>query len=228
MKNMKKAILFFGPPSVGKGTQANLLVQNFGGLVQFDTGRCLEDIFYGKKKLSPLLKKEKVLFDSGKWNSPPFVLKIISDVIKKMGRGGLGMVFSGSPKTMFEAFGDKIHTGIIDLLKKIYGKNDIYIVYLKIPKSDVVTRTLGRKICQVCGLPRLPHSHTDSCIFCGGPLKTRVFDNPEKMKSRLAEYENRTLPIIERLKKEGYKIHYINGRPLPYKVFASVKKALKL
>jgi len=225
---MKKVILFFGPPSVGKGTQANLFMQNYVGFVHFDTGRYLEDVFYGQKKLTPLFKKEKVLFDSGKWNTPSFVLKIISDVIKKIGKGGLGMVFSGSPKTMFEAFGDETHEGIFGLLKKIYGRENIYVVYLKIRKSDVAIRTLGRKICQVCGLPRLAHSHADSCIFCGGPLKTRIFDTPEKMKSRLAEYENRTLPIIERIKKEGHKVYYINGRPLPFKVFASIKKALRL
>ncbi len=227
MKNMK-AIIIWGPPGSGKGTQAELLARNFG-FVHFDTGRFLERFYLDKKALKdPIIRKEKKLFDKGFLNTPSFVLKIVSDATKRIGKGGLGVVYSGSPRTLFEAYGDKKNKGLLETLKDLYGKENVHVIRLLV-KDDVVTkRNIARKVCSLCGLPKLAHAHGDRCVFCDAPLRTRSLDDPTVMKKRLEEYKGRTFPIIEKMKKEKYHIHKINGEPMPFEVFFSVKKALKL
>ena len=50
----KIAIILYGPPGSGKGTQANLLADKLG-LIHFDTGKFLESIWYDPKR-----QKEKL------------------------------------------------------------------------------------------------------------------------------------------------------------------------
>jgi adenylate kinase family enzyme len=53
-------------------------------------------------------------------------------------------------------------------------------------------------------------------------------DNPAVFETRIKEYEERTAPILEALKKEGYKIYEVDGNPLPFDVFAEIKQKLGL
>lgn len=223
-----KAVIIWGPPGSGKGTQAELLARNFG-FIHFDTGKFLEGLYRNKEALkNKKIREEKKLFDAGILNSPDFVLKIVSDATKKIGRSELGIVYSGSPRTLFEAYGDKKNRGLLDVLKDLYGKKNIHVIRLAV-RDDVVThRNIARKVCSLCGLPKLAHAHGDHCVFCGALLRVRSLDNPEVMKKRLVEYKERTYPIITKMKKEKYHIHQIDGEPLPFNVFVSVRKALKL
>jgi len=59
-------------------------------------------------------------------------------------------------------------------------------------------------------------------------MRTRSLDKPEVIKVRLKEYHNRTMPILQEMRKRGFRTADINGEPLPYRVFESVKKTLKL
>lgn len=227
MKNMK-AIIIWGPPGSGKGTQAELLARSFG-FIHFDTGRFLERLYLDKNALKDsIIKKEKKLFDEGFLNTPLFVLKIVSDATKKIGKGGLGVVYSGSPRTLFEAYGDEKNKGLLETLCDVYGKKNVHVIQLLVKDEIVTHRNNSRKVCSLCGLPKLAHTHADNCVFCGAPLRTRSLDNPTVMKKRLEEYKERTYPIIAKMKTEKYHIHKINGEPLPFVVFASVKKTLKL
>ena len=49
-----------------------------------------------------------------------------------------------------------------------------------------------------------------SCPLCGASLRRRTLDKPEVIKVRLAEYQNRTAPILAGLKKRGYKIKEVH------------------
>ena len=48
-KNNQKVIVLLGSPGAGKGTQGELLAENFN-LFYFETSRILEEIFKGVKK----------------------------------------------------------------------------------------------------------------------------------------------------------------------------------
>ncbi len=223
-----KAIILYGPPGSGKGTQAELLARK-GGSIHFDTGQFIERLVHSPEALhNPILTREKKLFDAGILCTPSWVLSTIKNATKKIAKAGYNVVYSGSPRTLFEAFGDKKNRGLIYELNALYGKKNVVIIHLKIATATCATRNAARFICSVCGLPRLaggtPASH---CVFCGGKLMKRTLDDPKVIVTRMKEYETRTAPIFNQLKKEGYSIHNVDGNTAPYKVMEKIEKALK-
>jgi adenylate kinase family enzyme len=57
--------------------------------------------------------------------------------------------------------------------------------------------------------------------------KEGKLDKPETIRVRLKEYKERTLPVIEYLKKRKIKVDKINGSPPPAIVFENILKKLK-
>lgn len=229
MQFQKKAILIMGPPGSGKGTQAELIADKIG-VFHFNTGEFLESIWYDPaRQKDSLIKREKKLFDTGKLNTPSVVLSLVNQRIKELKRLGKGVVFSGSPRTFFEAFGDNKNVGLIETLKKNYGKKNIYVLLLVVDAKKAIQRNVGRLLCSVCGTQLLSvlNVKLTRCPFCGGRLRKRTLDEPDVMKVRLTEFANRTKPILSELKKRGYKIHKINANLLPYEVFALIERVIR-
>lgn len=226
---MKKVILFYGAPGSGKGTQADLLSKKFG-FYHFDTGKNIEQTINDPENLKDEnMRKEKELFDSGRLNTPAWVLKEV--VIKKtesLAKVGVRLVFSGSPRTLFEAFGDEENTGLVDILEKLYGKENVGIFYINVKPETSIFRNSNRSVCSVCGTPVLYQKEcvVVSCPLCSAPLRKRSLDKPETIKVRLEEYENRTQPILEKLKERGFEVNIIDGEPAPFEVFEEIKKKI--
>ncbi len=228
----KKAVIIYGPPGAGKGTQANLLAWT-KGFVHFDTGKFLDILVHDKDKQSdPAIAEARRQMDSGELVTPEFVLKITAEEAKKIGESNFSIVFSGSPRTMFEAWGDDNNKGLIAVLEETYGKENIYPAHLVIDPKKAIKRNANRKICSICYTAILyneekGHLHT-TCPLCGGALRTRSVDNPAVFETRIKEYEERTAPILAELKKHGYKVYEVDGNPLPFDVFADLKQKLGL
>ncbi len=227
----KKAVIIYGPPGAGKGTQANLLAWT-KGFIHFDTGKFLDVLLHDKDNQSrPGFAEALAQMDSGQLVTPEFVLKITTEEATKIGASNFSITFSGSPRTMFEAFGDEKNTGLVETLEKAYGKENVFPVHLVIDPHKAILRNKNRKVCSICYTAILyneeGHQHS-TCPLCGGALKTRTVDNPAVFETRIKEYEERTAPILEALKKRGYTITEIDGNPLPFDVFAEIKQKLGL
>ena len=221
------AVIIYGPPGSGKGTQAKLLADKFG-LIHFDTGQYLRELLYNSKFCKDkIIQKELWLNKTGKLNTPSWILKIVSQRVKKIARLEQGVVFSGSPRTIFEAFGGKKRIGLMRLLEKLYNKENIFIFTLNISPKESIKRNTSRLFCSVCHTPIMAQKNKlNNCPFCGGKLKYRIDDGKEIILARLKEYRERTLPIQKELKKCGYKIININGEPLPEKVHKKISSYL--
>ena len=222
------AIIIFGPPGSGKGTQAQLLAEKFN-LVHFDSGSYLRKILYDPKyKKNKAIQAERKLNEAGKINTPLWVLKIIVDKIKKIEKLNESVVFSGSPRSTFEAFGDKKYKGLMKILEEFYGKKNIRIFILNISEKESIKRNSKRIVCSICRTPLLSQMSDvkcqmfKDCPFCAGPLKNRFDDKKEIIVERLKEYQQRTFPIIKELKRKKYKIININGYQLPYKIHQKI------
>jgi len=226
----KKVVVIYGPPGSGKGTQANLLAwtKNF---IHFDTGKFLEQVVNDPdNKNDSVIQEEKKLFDGGKLLTPSFVLKVTREKTVDVSKAGFSIVFSGSPRTMFEAFGDNANRGLVDTLNELYGKENVYFVLLEIDPKVAIQRNKNRRVCSVCATAILyndEHQHK-TCPLCGGELRTRAVDNPAVLETRIKEYEERTKPIVAELEKRGYKINKVNAATTPFDVFAELKKKLQL
>ena len=224
----KTAIIIYGPPGSGKGTQAELLARGHN-FIHFDTGRYIEALVHDPRlKKDPVVRREGKLFDTGILCTPSWVLKIVREAARRIARAGFGMVFSGSPRTLFEAFGDKKNRGLLTELKRLYGQKNIRIIALEIPEKFSIVRNGARLVCSVCGLPVMKIHKNEVCSFCGGSFRRRTLDKPSVIKVRLNQYRERTYPIIARAKKSGFTVLGINGKPVPHKIFRRVVKTLDL
>lgn len=232
MKSFKKnkiGIIIFGPQGSGKGTQAKLLADKFD-FFRFDSGGYLRKILYDPRfQKNKIIQRERKLNEAGKLNTELWFTKIVGKRFEELIRLEQSIVSEGFPRTIFEAFGNKKIKGVINIFKKGYGKNNIFIFLLDIPEKESIKRITQRFTCSVCKalllspkLLRLGRIKFKICPFCGGKIVHRVDDNKESILVRLREYKERTQPIFKELKKRGYKIYRIDGTPMPHKIHQSI------
>ena len=220
-----------GPPGSGKGTQAELLAERLN-LFHLETSKILEEKFKEKTKGEILIEgkkysfsKEKKLWEEGKLCSPPFVTYLIIKKIEELKKARKNLILSGSPRTLYEA------EKVIPVLEKLYGKKNIICFFLEISPEETIFRNSHRRICELMRHPILylkENAKLKRCPLDGSRLiKRGRLDKLETIKVRLKEYKERTLPVIDYLKKRKIKVKRINGSPPPAIVFENILKKLK-
>lgn len=230
----KIAVIIFGPQGSGKGTQAELLAKKFD-FFRFDSGDYLRKLLYDPKlQKNKIIQRERKLNEAGILNTEVWITEIFNKRFKELIKLGQSIVTEGFPRTLLETFGDKKIQGAIDVLERGYGKKNIFVFLLDIPQEESIKRTSERFTCSVCkallmrselvGLGKLKFK---ICPFCGGKIIHRIDDNRESILMRLREYRERTVPIFKELRKRGYKVHKIDGRPMPYKIHETICRKLK-
>lgn len=226
-----KAIILLGPPGSGKATQAELLAERLG-FYHFETSEVIEKNFATAKKgdfikiggKKYFISDEKKLRKSGKWMSPPLIAFWVKNEIRAISKRGKGIILSGSPKTLYEA------KEITPLFKKLYGISNVILVLLKQRLEVSIWRNSHRRICELMRHSILYTKETAKLKFCpldGSKLIRREDSRPGVIKSKFNEYRERTLPVIDYLKKQGVKIKEINGEQSVANVFKDILKALK-
>ncbi|MEK7478979.1 MAG: nucleoside monophosphate kinase [Patescibacteria group bacterium] len=221
--------LTISAPGAGKGTQADLLAKKLG-LIHFDTGKYLEKLLHSSlAEKDSVLKREQINFDTGKLTTPKWILGQARREAERIAASGSGLVFSGSPRTLYETFGDDMEEGLAGALSRLYGKENVYFIKLDIDEETTLERNSKRMVCSVERFPILTKEDEERCKALGGsPEKRKALDTPEIIRERLKEYRERTFPMIEQLKKEGYNVIQVDGRPMPEEVFKSILKKLNL
>lgn len=230
--NGPMVIIIMGPPGSGKGTQAELLAEKLN-LYYLETAKVGEERIKKAKKGEYIevggqkfyFKEQKKLWLAGKLWDPPFITRLIEDKIKEVFKEGKNLILAGSPRTLYE--GEKI----IPLLKKLYRTKNIKVILLEITPEESIWRNSHRRICELMRHPIVYTKETKNLKICpldGSKLiKRKGLDEPETIKIRLKEFEEKTLPLIRYFKKQGLEIKKINGSPPPAKVFENILKALK-
>jgi len=225
-------VIVLGPPGSGKGTQAILLSEKFH-LYHLETSKIIEqEIIRAKKgefvkinKKKYFFEKEKQLWQKGDLCSPPFVTYLVKKKIEKLYKERQGIVFSGSPRTLYEG------KEIIPLLKKLYRKTNIKIFEILLSAKESVFRNSHRRICKLMRHPILWTKETKklkSCPLDGSKLlKRKGLDDPETIKVRLKQYKERTYPLIKHFKERDLKVKKINGEQSVADVFKDILKAIK-
>ncbi len=221
----KIAVILYGPPGAGKGTQANLLSHKLD-IIHFDTGRFLESIVHDPgRQREQVVRRERRLFDGGKLMTPSFVTREVVREATRIAKAGWGLVMSGSPRTMYEA--EKEYP----VLEKLYGKKNVFIFVLEVPAAESIRRNSARMVCRSCGYLLLtsffPQKHPKHCPVCAGPFYKRSLDKPAVIKVRLKEYEERTFPIFEYAKQRGYRVIRVNALAKPFRVTERIHAHIK-
>lgn len=232
-----KVIILLGPPGAGKGTQAELLSDKLN-LYYFETSKALEEKFREAENISSDsperfivvddkkydILNEKKLWTEGNLCSPPFVAYLVKKKIRKLFEEGKNLVLAGSPRTLYES------EKVVPLLERLYGKENIKVVLIEISPEQTIFRNSHRKICQLMRHPILYTKETENLTLCpldGSKLERREgLDDPEIIKVRLKEYQERTFPVIDCFKKRGIEVKKINGEQSVADVFREILKQL--
>ncbi|MCL4509495.1 MAG: adenylate kinase [Bacteroidetes bacterium] len=210
-------IILFGPPGVGKGTQAKILSSELK-IVHIATGDILREAI---SRGSELGKKAKTYMDRGELVPDDVVIGIIQDRLKESDAKN-GFILDGFPRTLPQA----------EALDKVFEKAGIKIdrvVSMEVDKNVLMKRLTSRRVCRNCGsiYNLLVDKLEDSkCPKCGGELYQRDDDKQETIERRFEVYQKQTKPVREFYSKKKMLVE-VDGIGEIDEITKRLKKALK-
>ena len=196
------AVILFGPPGAGKGTQARKIAARYG-IPQISTGDMIRDEIrrgteLGKTALGEITAGRLVADELVNGLAASRLAQ--SDCVR-------GFLLDGYPRTAGQV-------GEVDQLLKSLGHRTT-VVEIKIGYNELIQRITGRRLCPKCGAIFNIHSHppaiSDICDVCHARLVVRTDDREEVIGERLRAYEEETRPVFEVYRAKGEAIHSVDG-----------------
>jgi adenylate kinase len=196
-------LVLLGPPGAGKGTQAERLAKDFG-LRYIATGNMLRDAVRDDSELG---QKAREYMDRGDLVPDELIIEMIKRALQEPD-ADRGFILDGFPRTQGQA------EALDEELKEL-GKQVSAALLIDTPEDEVVRRLSGRRVC-VKGQHNFhvdfdPPKHPDRCDMDGSRLVVRDDDKPEVVQHRLAQYREKTAPLIDYY-AERDKLRRVDGR----------------
>ncbi|MHB8580502.1 MAG: adenylate kinase [Ignavibacteriaceae bacterium] len=211
-------LILFGPPGVGKGTQAKILSSKLG-IPHISTGDLLRQSVNEKTPLGLIvddkMKKGELVPDN-------IMCELFEDTLSQTHCKN-GFILDGIPRTIAQAAElDKI---FIRLLIK-----DVRLVVITANEEEIVSRLTKRRICNNCGNIFNYNDIKETC-FCPSCEAVNSFyqrddDNEDVIRNRIKIYKNTTEPILSYYKFRRSDI-FINGLDPVEKVTKNILSELK-
>jgi len=123
-------------------------------------------------------------------------------------RGYNGQVLDGYPRTLDQS------KYLLELIQEKDTKID-FIVWVENSDELIIERTTKRRICPECDkvyhLEYDPPAEENKCKECGTKVIQRSDDTEKKIRARLNEFKEKTIPALEYLKENGVPIAKVPG-----------------
>lgn len=199
---MMKSLIFFGPPGVGKGTQAKLLSEELA-IPHISTGDMLRNAV---AKRTDLGNRAQAIMESGGLVPDDLMIGIVCEELTSPG-ASRGFVLDGFPRTLDQA------VALSSLFAEI-GIVEYTVVNFAVDDDEVVKRLSSRLVCDTDG--SIYNSLIDDvavgskCPRCDGRLIQRDDDKEETVRKRLKVYHSTTKPLVEYYSKNG-RVLNLNG-----------------
>lgn len=212
---MAKIVVLMGAPGAGKGTQARLLQERLG-LPQISTGDMFRELARAE---TPLAAEVRALQAAGKLVSDDLVIRVVHE---RTGRADCkhGYILDGFPRTTAQA-------AMLEKLAVEQG-NKISAVLVDVPFELLEQRATGRRSCPVCGeIYNIYFKPPKVAGFCDlhpeAPLTHRADDTSEKIRVRLATYEEQTRPLLDYY-ETSHRLQRVDGTRDPEAIYADIEK----
>ena len=196
------AIILFGSPGSGKGTQAKLLRRCLNA-PHISTGDMLRAHISAGDDVG---RQSQQLLRAGRLVSDELVNELVRERLLEPD-GRLGILLDGYPRTLNQA------KALLDLAAED-GFRPI-VVHLGVDYAKTVARLSGRRQCPVCGtlysLKTNPPKVEGVCDLDGTALITREDDREKVIQERLREYDSLTLPILKFFREAGVPAIEVNA-----------------
>lgn len=207
------AIILFGPPGSGKGTQAKLLRQ-YLKMPHISTG----DMLRAKIDAGDSVGEQiRVLLKSGKLVCDDLVNQLVEARIAEPDCRS-GIILDGYPRTVNQA------TVLLQVAKQL--KFRPAVIHLVVDYEKIVARLSGRRQCPVCGtlysLKTNPPKVPGICDLDGATLVTREDDREPVIRERLNQYDMQTRPLLSYFRQVGVPIFEIDGEAPPEQVVRQI------
>src|SRR3989449_2969561 len=132
-------LVFFGPPGVGKGTQAQRLAAQ-EKIPQVSTGEILRE---SVKRGTPLGLRAKGYMDSGKLVPDEVVIGLVREKLTSPACAR-GYILDGFPRTVAQA------EALDRMFKKTGTPGLDHVISFEVPHEEIVRRLSGRRGCSTC------------------------------------------------------------------------------
>jgi adenylate kinase len=183
-----QALIFFGPPGAGKGTQAQAVSAAFG-VPHISTGAMLREAV---RLSTPLGLAAKDRMESGELVSDEIVTGIAAE---RLARSDCepGFILDGFPRTIGQA-------DFLESLIREQGRGEPLVVYIHVDSYVLLKRLSGRRTCPICGriynIYFNPAQRDELCDVDGAALTVRADDSEVAIRQRLDAYQVLTQPLL--------------------------------
>ena len=213
------AVLLFGPPGAGKGTQA-AAVAAASGMPHIATG----DMFREHLRLDTELGKlARSYMDAGGLVPDDVTIGMLGDRISQPD-AARGFVLDGFPRTLDQA-------GALDRLLAERGAEVSGVLEIEVPVDELVRRLAGRLVCRAASHPYhvtdAPPAVPGVCDIDGSELYQRKDDGEDVVRTRVEVFERDTMPVRGHYRALGTPVVTIDGARAPEAVEADLTAAVR-
>jgi len=211
-------VILLGGPGAGKGTQAGLIVADYG-LPHISTGEMLRAAV---AKGTAMGREAQRSMESGSLVPDEVVIGVVRDRLAEPDAAA-GFLLDGFPRTVPQA-------EALDAMLSETGRAVTHVVAIEVPAEELVQRIAGRRSCPVCGriynVTFDPPRSAGLCDVDGAELVQRADDNEETVRNRIRVYEEQTAPLLGYYEARGVLERAFGGGKRPDEVYAQVKRIL--
>lgn len=196
------AVILFGPPGSGKGTQGKLLAKCVHG-PHISSGDMLREHI---EKGDEIGNNAEGLMRLGRLVPDEVANQLVKERIAQADCRR-GFILDGYPRTLPQA----------EVLMDLAVRSGIrpVVVHLEVDYTKVIARISGRRQCPLCGtlysLSTNPPKNAGVCDLDGTPLITRDDDSESVIRERLDGYERQTRPLLDFFEEQGVPMFEIDG-----------------
>jgi adenylate kinase len=208
-------LILLGPPGSGKGTQGERLQEDYR-LPYYATGDILRAAV---KEGTELGRQAREYMDRGDLVPDEVIIGAIGERVQSE-EASDGFILDGFPRTVPQA--EALAEEMGDLDRKINA-----VILIDVTEEEIIRRLGGRRTCQG-DPPHVYHVEFDPpekegvCDFDGTELMVRDDDKPEVIRNRLAQYHQKTEPLIAYYEEQGI-LHRIDGAHPPEEVEEKIR-----
>ena len=213
------ALVLFGSPGSGKGTQSKLLMERLG-IPQISTGDMLRDHI---RRGDEVGKAISGLMSAGLLVPDELVNALVAERLAEPDSRN-GFILDGYPRTRQQA------EVLVGLLKRL-GMEEV-VIHLVVDYNVISARLTQRRVCPKCGTlynsASRPSRIPGICDLDGETLEIRDDDRESVVRERLDSYERQTRPLIEYFRETGRRLYEIEASfDRPPVVFEKITKLLQ-
>ncbi|MGI8959423.1 MAG: adenylate kinase family protein [Bryobacteraceae bacterium] len=212
------AIILFGSPGSGKGTQAELL-RHYLKVPHISTGDMLRTHIDAGDDIGELTRG---LLKSGKLVSDDLVNHLVEARIAEPDCDS-GIILDGYPRTVNQA------AVLLEMMQR--GRFKPAVIHLMVDYEKIVARLTGRRQCPDCGtlysVTTHPPQVTGVCDLDGATLVPRDDDREPVIRERLNQYDMQTRPVLNYFRQARAPVIEIDGAAAsPQKIMRQICDSL--